>query len=94
MMTFDEFAQQFDLEDPERCREMLRQYDGYLDALWRQYDAIWTYCCGCGKMVRRTDVNITCEKSMDEKTKEVTRCKHCDTIWYVHDIKEDACGEG
>jgi GH24 family phage-related lysozyme (muramidase) len=94
MMTFDEFAQQFNLEDPEGCRALLRQYEGYLAAMWQQYDSIWTYCCGCRKMVRRTDVNITYKNPVGEPAKKITRCKHCDTTWYVEDIKEDACGEG
>lgn len=34
MLKFEDFLNQFDLEDPEQCRKLLRQYEEYIDKVW------------------------------------------------------------
>lgn len=88
MMSFEDFQKQFNFDDADDCWEKIKRYDDYVSAAKKQYSSIWTYCSRCRKMVRRADVNVSIEKSTSGELKRMTRCKHCNTLWYIHDVKD------
>lgn len=84
MLKFEDFLNQFDLEDPEECRKMLRQYEQYIDKVWDEFGKRWTYCGGCHKTVR-FDQRTTKEEQVGDKLKLVTRCLVCGCPWFIKD---------
>ena len=79
MLKFEDFLNQFDLEDPEQCRKMLRQYEEYVDKVWEEFGKRWTWCGGCHKTVR-FDQRTTSEELVGDKMKLVTRCPVCGNL--------------
>lgn len=87
MPTFEEFAQQFDINNPEQYREMLHKYQRFIDALWDVYDSRWTLCGGCGKTVR-FDLAAKSDEVAGATVKHVTRCPECDAVWFVRNVED------
>lgn len=84
MPTFEEFAKQFNLDDPESCRQMLAKYQAYIDAMWDVFGSRWTWCGGCHKTVR-FDLVTTADEPVGDKIKSVTRCPECGSPWFIRE---------
>lgn len=82
MIKFEDFLKQFDLEDPEQCRNMLRKYEEYIDNVWGEFSKRWTWCAGCHKTVR-FDQRTTNEELVGDRMKIVTRCPICGITWAI-----------
>ncbi len=87
IQTFEEFAKQFDLDDPEKCVKLLRVYEDYIDRVWGFYGKKWTFCGGCHKTVR-FDQRTTKEEPVGDKIKLVTRCPVCGCPWFIKEMDE------
>ena len=88
MPTFEEFAQQFDINNPEQYQAMLKQYHRYLDALDAAYCKRWTWCGGCHKTVRFDMATVAIEDHGPRgEQKEITRCPECGTPWFIRDVE-------
>lgn len=88
MMSFEEFAKQFDMSQPEECVKLLHQYEAYIDAVWKEYAKRWTWCGGCHKTVR-FDKAITKREPLKStgELKEITRCPECGCPWFIKDVE-------
>ena len=86
MPTFEEFAQRFDIDNPEQYQAMMKQYHRYLDALDDAYCKRWTWCGGCYKTVRFDNATHTIE-DCGGAHKMVTRCPECGAVWFIRRVE-------
>ena len=85
MVTFEEFAKQFDINKPAEYQTLMKQYQHWLDALDVAYCKRWTWCGGCHKTVR-FDLATVANETFAGKTQRITRCPEWGAIWFIRDI--------
>lgn len=86
MQSFEEFARQFDINDPAEYTWLLNEYQHYIDTLREAYGRTWTWCGGCHKIVRYDEVIVKDEQCGD-RIKNITRCAKCGIPWHIKEVK-------
>lgn len=86
MQSFEEFARQFDINDPAEYTWLLNEYQHYIDTLREAYGRTWTWCGGCHKIVRYDEV-IVKDEQCGNRIKNITRCQKCGIPWHIKEVK-------
>ena len=87
-MTFEEFKKLFDKLSPDEYANKIRMFENYIEKIRNDFDKEYTYCTGCKKIVKRSEVYIEKGKSRTFN-RSFIRCNKCNTIWYIRDDDDD-----
>ena len=87
IISYEEFAKQFNINNPEEFTALIETYQDYLKQLQKQYHSTWTYCAHCNKTVPKKKARITEEKANE---RWAVHCPECDGIWQFSYDKPDS----
>lgn len=87
-MSFEEFKKQFNKLSPDEYANKIRMFENYIEKIRNDFDKEYTYCTGCKKIVKRSEVYIEKGKSRTFN-RSFIRCNKCNTIWYIRDNDDD-----